>query len=210
VLHETAFINQNYKLCPLNETNANEVIKLTTDRFWNIPILSAVDLTREELYPFVKYYVELAVKQNLSMVAQHIPTNKIATVVIAVDYNEEGVSPPLNQKTEKIIEIIEKMSQKFVANNPNIPRGKIVHPFMGCTAEEHQNGGLLRATITKILEQAKERGYTMAVAECVSPASTKVCYKLGFSLYDTIDMSNEVSTFKIMKDPVVFYLVKDL
>jgi hypothetical protein len=208
---KTFDLSPNYRLMALSNSFLPETTALTTRRFSSTDMAMKLNITYEDLYPLMRYYVKQALDQKLSTLVMERSSGKIVSATIALDYNEEGLEPPRVEKGEVVSHLLERMAENFRAKHPYIEKGTVLHPFLGSTAEGHEGKGLLYWSLVQVLKTGQEHGFKYCVVEATDPATTHICVdKLGFSIDNELSLSQISEKWKDVQPHRVQFLVKEL
>jgi hypothetical protein len=208
---KTFDLNPNYRLMALNKSYLDETTDLVTRRFSRIPLSVKLNFKFDELYPFMEYFVKHALEQKLSTIVMERNTSKIVSAVVTLDYNEEGLEPPMFEKLVPVLRLLERMRQKFDAQHPHVPKGSVLHPFLGATDQAHEGKGLIYWSLKQCLETGQECGFKHCVVEATDPASTHICVdKLGFRIDNDVNLVSVDDTWKNVEPKSAQFLVREL
>jgi RimJ/RimL family protein N-acetyltransferase len=170
---------------PLTHETADATAELYTRVFLNDePMTRRHGIDPDEFLPFACEYLRFCADRGLSVIATDRMTDEVIAFVLSSDLTTDwnAAGPRIGRLLsffQESMEIIEELESQCMDLHDVAP-GTVLHIFQVGARRRYRGKGLVTCMVRHTLAMAKEKGFTMVVADCTGPASTRVCERCGF------------------------------
>jgi ribosomal protein S18 acetylase RimI-like enzyme len=204
----------------LEPADIDDMVELLAQAFpHRDPPAIAVELTIEDFRQLVRVFSPTALHDGLTIVARDESSGKILGALLAEDFSssEPDETSQLSPKFAPIFGILEELVSGYVAGR-QIGSGSAVHIFLLGVSEAAAGKGVAKSLVTACLENAKKKGYSLAITEATNLVSQHIFRKLGFrqqghGSYESFEYEGR-NVFRSIADqggPMIMeYLIQDL
>lgn len=157
----------------LDDRDYRAAVDLLTDAFCQgDPVESALQITPDEFRLMAELELAPLLRNGLSLVARHAGSGRMVGAVIAMDALAESVDSrgKISQKFAPIGAIARDFHD-FYLDRRNIRPGSCLYVFMLGVQSDVAGQGIGKKLIGEALRNAREKGYTSAVAMVTNLAS---------------------------------------
>lgn len=169
-------------------------------------------ITAKEYYYFAQLYCKKGVEEGLSIIAKD--KGKIVAFLISEDFDSpkpEGIEK-IDKKIAIDMAIVYAIEEEAKANKKEGERR--FHIFLGGTAKEYVNRGIMTTLIYESIKLAKNKKFTSIIAEPTGFATQHMFKKFGFEQKKMIEYKKFVyggeNIFKTLDGPIGITLVEKM
>jgi len=162
--------------------DVDELIELLSEVFTERdPPAVAVGLTRDEFSALVELYRDRAGVEGLTIVARCQETGEMVGALLGEDsaapfpYGVERLSP----KFDPIFDILGQLDAEYRAKHTIIP-GEALHIFLLGVKRSFAGRKVAQELVRQCVENARGRGYRLAITEATNNISRHIFRKAGF------------------------------
>ncbi|MFI8418589.1 GNAT family N-acetyltransferase [Serratia sp. NPDC078593] len=165
--------NFTYQL--LNQATSSQAIDCLCSVFsTHEPLGKALGIRADELRPFVTDLVHYAVENQLSWVAIHEASSRLAGVKIFTDFEHDFIPDDYNnEKLDTIFKFLHSIYD-YKKNDEGLENNKLLHCWMTAVWPEFQRQGVLR----KMYQMGASWAYKQGYRHCISEVTSQ--YNLAF------------------------------
>jgi len=146
------------------------------------PLDVATGITSGEVRQVVELNGRNAMAGGLMVAARDTGTNRIAGAVLAHDLADpvpEGFEP-IAHRFAPILALLDDLGGPFLKSRTILP-GEVLHIFMLAVDPQFAGRGIGRNLLQYTVENAREKGFTTAIAEATGKTSQKIFREQGFT-----------------------------
>lgn len=169
----------------LSSDNADSAAELYTEVFLNDePMTRQHGIDPEKFLPCACEYLHFCAAQGMSVIAIDSLTQRIVGFGLTSDLTTDWDSVGPGMVTllsffRESVAILEEVEHRC-PDLHDIRPGAVLHIFQGGVRREYRGRGVLTNIISRILIEAKNRGFQKIIGECTGPVSRHVLEKAGF------------------------------
>lgn len=173
---------------------------------------SRLGIRPEEYLPFTQLVCEKAIADALSWVALDESENVLGFCISEPMYKAPRYSDfQLSTKFSALFALLEELDNRYLSTT-SADSKEMFHLYMLGVLPTFSGNGMGRELLRRSLNFAREKGFTLAVAEATGTRSQTLCQSLGFETkasvaYDSF-FFNGTQPFRDIKEPRTCILVE--
>lgn len=176
----------NLLLVPLSASSREAAAQVYTRVFLeDEPTSRRHNLDPARFLPYARIYVRWLETKGLSLVATDARTGEIAGFIFCFDFlDDPGHDTPLLQEFiqnfRQAVAMIDELEARHI-HRETVRPGSVLHIFQIGVDRKFRRQGIARELLVRIIDLARERGFSRLVADCTNPASCSVFTQCGFT-----------------------------